>query len=163
MDILHIYYCSCQIAHERFLLFLFLLAMEKCEVMCLIDFLIVFCMQDKASRCLVMGILVELLTKECHHHRETHIQSAYWEDFLGNVQQDVAMLVCTGRFLSEYSMIATLKVHTRTLFITSNDYGVCCLICTFIQQTTIYLMARPHMRVLTHAQQVVKISCVARF
>lgn len=57
----------------RFLLFLFLLAMEKCEVMCLIDFLIVFCMQDKASRCLVMGILVELLTKECHNHRETNI------------------------------------------------------------------------------------------
>ena len=50
MDILHIYYCSCQIAHERFLLFFFLLAMEKCEVMCLIDFLIVFCMQDQGKQ-----------------------------------------------------------------------------------------------------------------
>lgn len=34
----------------RFLLFLFLLAMEKCEVMCLIDFLIVFCMQDQGKQ-----------------------------------------------------------------------------------------------------------------
>lgn len=35
----------CQIAHERFLL-----AKEKCEVMCLIDILIVFCMQDQGKQ-----------------------------------------------------------------------------------------------------------------
>ena len=50
LQILFLILFTCLIAHERFLLFLFLLAKEKCEVMCLIDFWIVFLMQDQGKQ-----------------------------------------------------------------------------------------------------------------